>query len=110
MHHAFERLDSDCDGKVTQSEWMASRERLFERLDANGDGIVTAEERDSARARLERLCRTMQSRVQALFSQADANGDVRLSRDELMHAPRPMMERADSDHDGTLTRAELDRV
>jgi Ca2+-binding EF-hand superfamily protein len=46
---AFQRLDSDHDGKVTFAEFSASQQRTFQRMDKNGDGVITRDELTSAR-------------------------------------------------------------
>jgi len=79
-------------------------------FDANGDGVVSLEEFQAARARdaAER------------FAALDADGDGRLAREELRAAfergrrrgpgPAAMRERLDTDHDGSISLAELQAV
>ena len=40
----FREMDTDHDGKISKSEWMAYQEKQFKRLDKNGDGFITKEE------------------------------------------------------------------
>ncbi len=47
---AFERMDSNRDGRVSLAEATEQRLRRFDRIDANRDGRVTREERRSFRA------------------------------------------------------------
>jgi Ca2+-binding EF-hand superfamily protein len=47
---AFQRMDSNRDGRVSLAEATEQRLRRFDRLDANRDGRITREERRSFRA------------------------------------------------------------
>ena len=40
----FREMDTDHDGKISKSEWMAFQEKQFNRIDKNGDGFITKEE------------------------------------------------------------------
>ncbi len=64
----LERLDSDGDGRVSETERSAWVGRMFERLDTNGDARLT---QDETRARVERM-----------FARADVNGDGAIDRQE----------------------------
>jgi len=48
MEHAidmmFRAMDTDHDGKISKSEWMAFQEKQFKMLDKNGDGFITKDE------------------------------------------------------------------
>ena len=55
-------LDSDGDGKISQSEFVAGAEPLFERADTNGDGVVDLKERDALRATVKERLHQRQSR------------------------------------------------
>jgi Ca2+-binding EF-hand superfamily protein len=41
---AFQRLDSNHDGKLTLEEFSASQQRTFARMDKNNDGVITRDE------------------------------------------------------------------
>lgn len=40
----FQDMDTNHDGRISKSEWMAFYERQFKKLDRNGDGFVTKDE------------------------------------------------------------------
>lgn len=108
------------DRTVTRAEALERSGRMFERMDANKDGKLDAADREARRA--------------AVFDRIDANKDGMISRAEFS-APRPamggrmaggqesemrghgmrghgrhggmMMRMADSDRDGSVTRAEF---
>ncbi|MGA3118587.1 MAG: EF-hand domain-containing protein [Syntrophobacteraceae bacterium] len=40
----FREMDTDHDGKISKSEWMAFQEKQFKMLDKNGDGFITKDE------------------------------------------------------------------
>jgi Ca2+-binding EF-hand superfamily protein len=45
---AFQRLDTNSDGKLSAGEFAASDQKLFTRLDSNHDGTVSASEISSS--------------------------------------------------------------
>lgn len=100
----FAAADADRDGVVTRGEFLRWRDAAFARLDRNGDGIVSpADFPRLARWRPEALQRLM-----GALGAADANGDGVISRDELRRSPPLVFDRADTDRDGRVTRAEYD--
>ncbi len=42
--NAFQRLDSNADGRLTLAEYAVPQQKMFARIDANGDGIITRDE------------------------------------------------------------------
>ncbi len=55
----FQEMDTDHDGKISKSEWMAFQEKQFNQLDKNGDGFITKDEvREKMREGQERRAKT----------------------------------------------------
>ncbi len=104
----FEALDSNADGQLTKAELKAHRAARFARADSNGDGLLSLEEMQAgAQARASKRAARMLDRL-------DSNDDGLLSQDEIASArrggPDRMFQRADTDGDGALTKAEFDAV
>lgn len=125
---AFARLDGNKDGKITQAEADAAHAArvaakggqpaqasatashgLFARADANKDGIITRAEFDASagqmRGRLEQAG-MKHADGGRMFETADANKDGRVSLAEMQQAALQHFDRADLNHDGTLTPEE----
>lgn len=89
-------------------EVAAWADRLFDRLDADADGVVTGGE-------LMVLARGPMaahggSRIRAMVAQSDASNDARVSREELQAGASRMFSRMDADGDGRLSDDELPRL
>jgi Ca2+-binding EF-hand superfamily protein len=84
----LKRIDTSGDGRVTADEWQASSLQRFVRLDADGDGAISAEEMSVRHGK---------------GMDGDAAGGHRM---KMGHGG--MLDRADSDGDGQISRAEWD--
>lgn len=103
----FAKVDANGDGKITSEELAAWRQAGVTGIDADGDHLISAEEL-SAKMMAEAQAR-IEARAKDRVAAQDANGDGKLSVEELI-APRigtRLFERADADGDGAVSEAEL---
>lgn len=110
---AFEQIDANGDGQVTQDELRAHAAARFAEIDADNDGFVTPEEMRAARserheARGERQAARMLERYDA-----DGNGELsaaeleKASEDRMGRRAGRMMDRMDANDDGKLSLDEM---
>ena len=99
----FDSADTDGDGVITREEFHAARERAFTRFDRNDDGYI---DEDDAPSRLGAR-HAAKDRLAQLVAQLDKDGDGRISRAEFVDGPTPLFDRADTDHNGELSREEV---
>jgi Ca2+-binding EF-hand superfamily protein len=60
----LQQLDADKDGKVTQAEFRAPRDKTFSIMDTNKDGVVDADEaRDFSRMMMQRMQQMQQQMI-----------------------------------------------
>lgn len=57
----FRDMDTNHDGRISESEWMAFQEKQFRNLDKNQDGFIT---KDEVRADMMQRMRTQQQQQQ----------------------------------------------
>lgn len=113
---SFEAIDTDGDGVITRAEALAAARARFDARDTDGDGALDADEFAAAMAGMNgRAGPRAASRGAAMFDRMlawrDSDGDGKLSFDEIGAPPvLRMMERADRDADGVVTRAEFDAM
>jgi Ca2+-binding EF-hand superfamily protein len=108
LQERLQAADTNADGRISREEAQAAMPRLYENfdaIDANHDGFVTVEEMQAAR----QAHRGAGHGRGEGWKQWDANGDGRLSRDEVANAPRlsQQFDAIDANHDGFLTVEEL---
>lgn len=75
--HMMKEADTDNDGVVTKSEFLAAHEKKFTEIDKDGDGKITEED---IKAHMEAK---RQKKKDEWFDKADTDGDGKLSREEL---------------------------
>jgi Ca2+-binding EF-hand superfamily protein len=91
----FERMDTNNDGVLTRDEVRAARTVAFTRLDINGDGFLVREEMAAARGMMRQA--------------GGPNGMAEGGRPRGDHGGGGnMLERADTNNDGNISRAEFD--
>lgn len=108
----FERHDADGDGRLSRSELPEEiRDRLMA-ADADGDGALTPEELRAARPRRgsDGGDLSPEERRARMMERMDANGDGKITLDELPERLREAMKEADTNGDGVLSAEELDRA
>lgn len=96
----FKNLDTNNDGKVTLSEFMAWREAQFNLLDEDKNGSLNRLEVSAGKIKFARLLRKN-------FNLIDTNQDQILSRAEFREATRRRFLIMDANRDGYLTQNEL---
>jgi Ca2+-binding protein (EF-Hand superfamily) len=96
----FARIDTDGDGAISRGEFRALQAARWTQIDRNGDGYLTEDD-------FPRIAAARASAQLAAMASVDADGDGRISRDELLDGPAPLFQQADQDGDGLVTRAEL---
>ncbi len=99
----FDAADTNGDGVITRKEFLAARASAFVRLDRNGDGYI---DKDDLPSRLVGRGNAQQ-RLTQLVTQLDKDGDGRVSKAEFVEGPTPLFDRADTDHNGELSRDEV---
>ncbi|MBS0456964.1 MAG: EF-hand domain-containing protein [Proteobacteria bacterium] len=112
---AFAKADTQHQGKITleqaKAAGMAVVVNNFAAFDANHDGFVDQKEmRDGAIALANAMLNARAKRMVALFEKADTNHDGKLTRAEFTAAfPRfaPAFAFFDENHDGFVTLAEF---
>jgi len=93
---AFDRLDTNRDGRIARNEWRFDYES-FRRADQNGDNILSRREFLNADTDTDREDR---------FDYLDSNNDGRIERSE-WHSSADAFRWLDRDRDGVLSRAEV---
>ena len=99
----LEKADANRDGYVTRPEYRTLRESQFERLDRDHDGVA----RISDLPRLAQSDKPEAKRLRELLQRADRDHDGRVTRAEFVDGPSPLFDRLDGDRDGRLSRREI---
>lgn len=100
---AFDNADTNHDGLVSRAEFRAARSARFAQLDRNGDGAIS---RDDF-GRLIQFRPQIGQRLDAMLAEADANHDGRVTKAELDAAPTRIFDLADTNRDGMVDKTEL---
>ncbi len=109
--------DTDHDGKVTLAEFKASQAerqaRMFARMDANKDGKISQPELDAARQRMEADGRSPPPGARpggpagGFLARFDTNKDGFVSKAEMSAMSEQRFRMADTNNDGWLSKGEL---
>jgi hypothetical protein len=105
LAQSLERLaeaDANGDGNITWQEMLDMRSSIFGRLDRNGNGVVDRNDSPGFGPGKSRFDQAFDS-----LKDADANGDGRITRSEMLNAPAPMFEKGDTNGNRVLSASEL---
>lgn len=94
-------FDTDGTGKVTRDNFDAKRAELFALADTNGSGSFTLEEFGPLWMAIN------ENRVVNMFQRADADGSLGITKEEHDKRLDRLMERADRNKDGVITKADF---
>ena len=96
------QADANGDGSVSKQELLDMRAAMFGKLDRNSDGFA-----DSSDAPAFGPPKKKFEEAFAKVKPADANGDGRVSKQEMVGAPTPRFDAGDKDKDGVLSSTEI---
>ncbi len=109
-HHGhgrmLENLDTDKDGVITREEAQAARKSRLMKADANGDGALTMEELKAHREKMREERR--ERRMERRFKRLDANGDGKITGDEIDGMKMRRFDKVDANGDGKITKEEIE--
>jgi Ca2+-binding EF-hand superfamily protein len=94
-------FDTDGTGKVNRDDYDAKRAELFALADTNGSGSFTLEEFSPLWMAIN------ENRVVNMFQRADADGSLSITQEEPDKRLDRLMERADRNKDGVITKADF---
>lgn len=96
------RADSNSDGQISWQEVVDLRATTFERLDRNKDGFIDEDDSPRMGPAKRRFAVALEK-----LEDMDADGNGRISREELLEAPAPNFTAADANGDDVLSKEEL---
>jgi len=94
-------FDADGDGKVSREDFDARRAELFALADTDGSGSFTLEDFGPLWLAVN------DARIVDMFQRADADGNLGITAEEQAKQQERMLERADRNNDGVITKADF---
>jgi Ca2+-binding EF-hand superfamily protein len=94
-------FDTDADGKVTREDFDARRAELFALADTDGSGSFTLEDFGPLWLAVN------EARIVDMFQRADTDGSLGITAEEQAKQQENMLERADRNKDGVITKADF---
>lgn len=105
LDNILAKADADHDGRISRDEFQVARAARFDKFDRNHDGFLD----NSDMPRRMRSSDRMQ-KFQAMLNMADTDHDGRVSREEYESAGTRMFGLVDVNHDGYLDQDEREQA
>lgn len=103
----LKKLDTDGDGLVSRSEFVAGKQDKIQRVDTNKDGVVTADEAATTKAEKKHWW-NRSDKPASHVNKADANSDGQVTQAEANAAAEASFDKLDVNADGLLSATELE--
>lgn len=95
----FKAMDANGDGSISKAEFDAYNKTRFTQLDTNKDGFLTADEISAGMGG---------HGGEGMVKRYDTNNDGKISADEFTAGQDKRFDEMDTDHDGSISKAEQD--
>lgn len=106
MGEMFDRIDANHDGSISKAEFMDHHKAMMDGGGMHDKGRDGAEGRPPMGAGMGMMMGRGAQRLHEMAEKADTNHDGTITRAEYDAAAKARFDTADSDHDGKLTAAE----
>lgn len=99
----LEQADTNHDGIITRDEYLAARAARFDQLDRNHDGFLT----EADFPQLGKKGGEHADKLREMLQKADVDHDGTVSREEFKNAGLTIFNLVDANHDGVIDKVEL---
>jgi hypothetical protein len=103
----LKKLDTNADGRVSRSEFIAGKQDKIQRADTNRDGVVSADEAADIKSEKNSVWSRGDKPV-SHANKADANNDGQVTQAEASAAAEASFDKMDANADGFLSVTELE--